>query len=288
MVLIINKQIYSRKCSLENLAEHNDLIHYSYQFASTNEIKQPLEEISKTIYVYQREFAVLANNDPNGFHLIGSDDATTCHILILDNQIAVALGHLDGGETRESIEQMLKELEQYAPQNTNYDVYLVGGFLDQPHRQHSRPLSNEILDILSRISNITFHLKLAAITPYNDHIINNIHYPMIYGVCFDINTKILRKMNFIDFGPAFRLRTIYQSTDHHCAWCIYTSSKGIIEIKKFQIDKNLIKAYYRQLYKYYFHNDQQLLAMTSTSPEQERISYVTNVKKDNFICIKIL
>jgi len=126
MVLVINEHIYSKKCSLENLAEHTDLIRTSNQLASSQEIKQPSDEISKTIYVHQREFAVLGKNDPNGFHLIGSDDATTCHILILDNQIAVALGHLDGVKTHESIEEMLNELKQYAPQNTNYDVYLVG------------------------------------------------------------------------------------------------------------------------------------------------------------------
>jgi len=126
MVLVINEYIYSKKCSLENLAEHTDLIRTSIQFASSQEIKQPIEEISKTIYVYQHEFAVLGKNDSNGFHLIGSDDATTCHILILDNQISIALAHLDGSKTRESIEQILQELKQYAPQNTNYDVYLVG------------------------------------------------------------------------------------------------------------------------------------------------------------------
>jgi hypothetical protein len=126
MVLIINERVYTRKCSLENLAEHTDLIHSSSQFASSNEIKQPVEEISRTIYVHQREFSVVAQNDPNGFHLIGSDDATTCHILVLDNQAAVALGHLDGGETRESIEQMVLELQKYKPDNSNYDVYLVG------------------------------------------------------------------------------------------------------------------------------------------------------------------
>jgi hypothetical protein len=126
MVLIINEHVYSRKCSLENLAEHTDLIHLSYQFALSNEIKQPVDEISKTIYVHQREFAVVAKNDSNGFHLIGSDDATTCHILVLDNQTAIALGHLDGVETQESIEQIIQELKQYKPNNTNYDVYLVG------------------------------------------------------------------------------------------------------------------------------------------------------------------
>jgi len=109
---------------------------------------------------------------------------------------------------------------------------------------------------------------------------------MIYGICFDINTKILRKMNFIDYGPAFRLRTVYQSTDHHCAWCIYTSLKGIITIKKFHIDKNLIERYYLPLYKYYFYNDQQLLKMTSTSPEQERVSYIINMKKTILYILK--
>ncbi|CAF1207368.1 unnamed protein product [Adineta steineri] len=100
MVLVINEQIYSDTCSLENLAQHKDLIHSSCEFAKTNEYKQPVEDISKTIYVHQREFAVLAKNDPNGFYLIGSDDATTCHILVLDNQYAVGLMHLDGEPAR--------------------------------------------------------------------------------------------------------------------------------------------------------------------------------------------
>jgi len=163
---------------------------------------------------------------------------------------------------------------------------ISGGFLDGSDRQHSRTLSNEILEILSQIRHLKFHLKLAAITTYNDHIINNIHYPMIYGICFDINTKTLRKMNFIDFGPAFRLRTTYQSVDDHCAWCVYTSLKGLIIIKKFSIDRNIIENYYKRLYKYYFHNDQQLLTMTSTSPEQERPSYILNMKKTTLYILK--
>ncbi len=133
---------------------------------------------------------------------------------------------------------------------------------------------------------ITFHLKLAAITNYNDHIINNIHYPMIYGICFDINTKTIRKMNFIDNGPAFRLRAIYLSLDDHCAWCVYSSLKGRIIIKEFYVDKNLIESYYGRLYKYYFHNDQQLLKMTSTSPAQERASYVIHMKKNILYILK--
>jgi len=136
------------------------------------------------------------------------------------------------------------------------------------------------------MSNISFHLKLAAITPYNDRIINNIHYPMIYGICFDINTKTIRKMNFIDYGPAFRLRSMYLSVNNHCAWCIYSSLKGRITIKKFTIDKNVIDSYYGRLYKYYFHNNQQLLKVTSTSPAQERPSYIIQMKKTILYILK--
>lgn len=126
MVLIINESVYTRQCTLENLVQHADLIRTSSQLASTEEIKQPTDEISRTIYVHQREFAVLNKNDPHGFHLLGSDDATTCHIFILDCPHASALAHLDGHETRNSIERILQELKQYAPENQHYDVYVMG------------------------------------------------------------------------------------------------------------------------------------------------------------------
>ncbi|CAF2122028.1 unnamed protein product [Rotaria magnacalcarata] len=286
MVLLIDNHVYSKQCSLDDLAQHRDLINSSRDFASSQEFKQSKEEISKTIYVYQREFAVIANNDPHGFHLVGSDNATTCHILVLDNHRAVALAHLDGAETQQSIEEMIKELKNYAPHNTEYDVYLAGGFLDDSGKQHSRTLSNEILNLFSKIPNISFHLKLAAITMYNDHIIKNIHYPQVYGICFDVQTKNIRKMNFIDNGPAFRLRTVYQSANCEKAWCIYSSLKRTIEIKRFFIKESAVERFYKPLYRYYFHDDQQLLAVTSTSPAQELESYIINMKKTTLYILK--
>ena len=162
----------------------------------------------------------------------------------------------------------------------------LGGFLDGSNRQYSRNLSNEILGLLSSNPDLKFRLKLAAITTFNDHIINDIHYPMIYGICFDIHNKTLRKMNFIDFGPAFRLRSIYLSVHSYPAWCIYTSSKGSITIKQFSIDRDIVERHYKPLKKYYFHNDEQLLHFTSTSPLQERPSYVPHMKKTILYILK--
>ena len=126
MVLIIDKQICSDRFSLEQLAQHTSLIDSSTEFAKSPEFKQLPEEIARTIYVHQREFGVVGKNDPNGFQFIGSDDATTCHILVLDNQHAIGVIHLDGEETNESLEKMLNEMKTYAPDNTHYDTYLVG------------------------------------------------------------------------------------------------------------------------------------------------------------------
>ena len=126
MVLIIDDRTYAEKCRLDDLRQHPRLLERSTQFARSTEIQQPENEFAQTIYVGQREFAVLSRNDPHGFHLVGSDDATTCHILVLDNGSAVALAHLDGCETRASVEAMLKELKNFSANETNFDVYLVG------------------------------------------------------------------------------------------------------------------------------------------------------------------
>jgi hypothetical protein len=136
----------------------------------------------------------------------------------------------------------------------------------------------EILDHLSKISHRVFRLQLAAISTYNDHIINKIHYPMIYGICFDIRNNFMRKMSFIDYGPAFHLRAIQQSTGDSCAYCIYSSLQGQIRLERFDIDHQLVD-FYRRLQKSYFQDDQRLLALTSTSPEQERSTYLSNMKK---------
>ena len=166
-------------------------------------------------------------------------------------------------------------------------VVLLGGFLDQSDRQYSLTLSNEILDLLAKLPNMTFHLKLAAITAHNNRTdTDGTHYPMIYGLCFDVHTRTLRKMSFVDYGPAFRLRMVHQSTGHHPACCLYSSSHGTVQIKRFQIDRDTIERYYRRLHKYYFRDDQRLLAMTSTSPKQERSTYVENMKKTILYILK--
>ena len=154
-----------------------------------------------------------------------------------------------------------------------------GGFLDQSDREYSRKLSNEVLQIFTKMSEEIFHLQLAAITNYNDHLIDGIHYPLIYGICFDIHSKSIRKMSFIDHGPGIRLRMICHSITQHPCHCLYSSSQGDIHLPRFHIEGNLVDRYFRPLHRYYFNKDKELLRLTSTSPEQERATYLNNMKK---------
>jgi len=87
-------------------------------------------------------------------------------------------------------------------------------------------------------------------------------------------------MTFIDYGPGVRLRLVRSSTCSLPVPCIYSSSNGCITIERFSFDSNSrVYGYYEYLYKSCFKDDKQLTMMTSTSPEQERPTFVKNMKK---------
>ena len=132
----------------------------------------------------------------------------------------------------------------------------------------------------------TFHLKLAAITMYNDHLIDGVHFPLIYGLCFDVQNNSIRRMRFKEFGPAFRLRSVYHSVHSHSSYCLYSSIRARIVLKRFQIERNLVEQYFRRLHKYCFHDEPRLLTLTSTSPVQERPTYVGGMKKTILYVLK--
>ncbi|CAF0936101.1 unnamed protein product [Didymodactylos carnosus] len=275
MVLCIENREYNQSCSLDKLLNHSNLIELSKQFALSTEYTENVDDISHVLYIGQYEYGVLNKNDPNELYMIGSDDATTCHIIIIEQQDTVALAHLDGRETQNSIDSICRELKRYQTNNFDYNVYLVGGFLDNSRKQYSNTLSNEVLNVLAKNEQNKFHLKLAAITPHNDYIKaeNNTHYPYIYGVLYDIRNNQLKKMTFIDNGPGSCLRSLRGSEYSLPLLCVYSSLNGYIFIDKFSVNSTHYQQY-RYLYDYYYSNDKSLLKVTSTSPEQERPSYL--------------
>lgn len=78
--------------------------------------------------------AAIAPHDKN-VHIVGSDDATTCIIVVVrhSGSGAVALAHLDGNGTDEAVGTMIGRVQELAigyPEG-RIELQLIGGFRDQ-------------------------------------------------------------------------------------------------------------------------------------------------------------
>lgn len=65
------------------------------------------------LYIHQREMAAVAPHDKQ-INLIGSDDATTCIIVVVKHtgSGAIALAHLDGCGVEEAVEKMVARVQE--------------------------------------------------------------------------------------------------------------------------------------------------------------------------------
>lgn len=86
------------------------------------------------LYVDQREMAAVAPHDKN-VNIIGSDDATSCIIVVVrqSGSGAVALAHLDGTGTEEACTTMINRVQELSmgyPEG-RIELQLIGGFRDQ-------------------------------------------------------------------------------------------------------------------------------------------------------------
>lgn len=86
------------------------------------------------LYVDQREMAAVAPHDKN-VNIIGSDDATSCIIVVVrqSGSGAVALAHLDGTGTDEACTTMISRVQELSmgyPEG-RIELQLIGGFRDQ-------------------------------------------------------------------------------------------------------------------------------------------------------------
>lgn len=86
------------------------------------------------LYVDQREMAAVAPHDKN-VNIIGSDDATSCIIVVVrqSGSGAVALAHLDGTGTDEACTTMINRVQELSMGYTEgrLELQLIGGFRDQ-------------------------------------------------------------------------------------------------------------------------------------------------------------
>ncbi|XP_053411221.1 protein N-terminal asparagine amidohydrolase isoform X2 [Nycticebus coucang] len=140
------------------------------------------------LYVQQRELAVTSPKD-GSISILGSDDATTCHIVVLRHtgNGATCLTHCDGSNTKAEVPLIMNSIKSFSDhtQCGRLELHLVGGFSDD--RQLSQKLTHQLLKL-------------------NDREENENHFPVIYGIAVNVKTAEIYRASFQDRGPEEELR----------------------------------------------------------------------------------
>ncbi|KAM9817755.1 protein N-terminal asparagine amidohydrolase isoform X1 [Syngnathus typhle] len=234
---------------------------------------QPLTDVDPKclLYVQQREFATTTPAD-NNVSVIGSEDATTCHLVVLRHtgSGATCLAHCDGSNTYAEVPLLIKSVTSL---NTcchegRLELHLVGGFEDEAMTSHE--LSLNILAAFQQLPD-DIHLQTCCITEMNDIVINAVHRPAVYGVGVNVKTGKVFPANFPYKGPAEDLRSARTFTGGQMVE-IYDPSRGLVKVGPCKWSPNMDFAFWLS------QDDAIILKYLSTSPKAEPPHFVRLIK----------
>ena len=81
----------------------------------------------RCVYVGQREMAVASAEDAAGVQLLGSEDATTCHVVVLRDVAAgvTGLAHIDSDEPGQflALERAVRDRSGWVADTTDIHVW---------------------------------------------------------------------------------------------------------------------------------------------------------------------
>lgn len=269
MPLLIQNREVDRPSSTEELFDkYPRLQENAKAFCST-----PLVDVDPKclLYVRQREFAATTPDDST-VSVIGSDDATTCHIVVVRHtgSGAVCLAHCDGSSTWSDVPLIVKAVTSLSDRNAEgrLELHLVGGFKDESKTSHKLSLS-----LLAEFQKLKedIHLETCCITEMNDHVIDEIHRPVLYGIGVNVKTGEVFPSLFPHKGPAEDLRSARTFTGGQMA-DIYDPRRGLVKIGPCDWSQNLDIAFWIS------QDDDTILKYLSTSPMAEPPHFVQHIK----------
>ncbi|XP_042214492.1 protein N-terminal asparagine amidohydrolase-like isoform X1 [Homarus americanus] len=232
-----------------------------------------------TLYVAQGEFGVVPGKDSK-VKIIGSDDATTCHIVILRHPSGtVGVAHFDGSKNEEAaISAMVEKITNIERGAEGLQLCVVGGYTPEigsheASRNEAEHLSLKILGMFSRHS-CSFHLSLWCTCRLNTVQGSSGPQPIIYGVGVDILTGSIFPACFKSHDPNIPLRSASRwiSGDKKL-YDIYDYHSGTITIDPFYYSGMDCFSFYKQL------SDDLLLRNFSTSPKVEPPRFCQDLRK---------
>uniref|UniRef100_A0A8C1V3A0 Protein N-terminal asparagine amidohydrolase n=1 Tax=Cyprinus carpio TaxID=7962 RepID=A0A8C1V3A0_CYPCA len=228
-------------------------------------------DTKQLLYVQQREFAATTPAD-NSVSVLGSDDATTCHLVVLRHtgSGATCLAHCDGSSTCTEVPLIVSAVtSRSAPaKEGRLELHLVGGFDDDRRTSHSLSLS-----ILAAFQKQTeeIHLETCCITDMNDIIKDGIHRPVVYGIGVNVKTGHVFPASFTHRGPAEELRSARSFSGGQMVE-VYDSSRELVKIEPCRWTPNNDMAFWLS------QDDETILQYLSTSPHAEPPHFVHHIK----------
>ena len=192
----------------------------------------------RCVYVGQREVAVAGKED-DVVDMLGSEDATTCHIVILrdTNTGTTGLAHLDTDEPeqflclerevrdRSGVRSVSRELE-----HRDYQVSILGGYEDEQNT--SEDITDTLLNVMQALK-ATFRLQIAIIGKINTFTKEGLAWPRVYGGGVVLSSGEIFCGKFSYHGPDTDIRALRLSSGAHSLHNIYDSLSGKIIIKPF-------------------------------------------------------
>ncbi|KAL4624523.1 protein N-terminal asparagine amidohydrolase [Arapaima gigas] len=267
--------LFSQNCRIERLsttqmffAQHPHIKDSAREFHA----KAPVSVDTRCLlYVQQRECATTTPAD-NSVSVLGSDDATTCHLVVLRHtgSGATCLAHCDGSNTWSEVSLIVKSVNHLSSQASEgrLELHLIGGFDDD--RKLSQQLSLRLLAAFQKQKE-DIHLVTCCITELNDVVTDGVHRPIVYGIGVNVKTGEVFPASFPIREPAENLRSARTFTGGQMIE-IYDSSKETVKIGPCNWPPNSDIAFWLS------QDNDTILQFLSTSPLAEPPHFVKHIK----------
>ncbi|KAA0199622.1 hypothetical protein HAZT_HAZT001010 [Hyalella azteca] len=223
------------------------------------------------LYVAQREFAVVPGSD-NRVKVVGSDDATTCHIVMFLHKASgsVALAHFDGSRHEDSSLARFLQVLVGNSDDRKLEVYAIGGFFNNQANVRGLKESQELsLKLLKNFMKLEFDFNLIqwCCCELNSIIYRNPRphvRPLFHGLCYDRINKTAHPASFESHGVdvALRAASVWYTATRSMN-DLYDSANHSITIKPFHNNSDHPWSFYKTL------SDEAILDNFSTSPSAE-------------------
>lgn len=232
-----------------------------------------------SLYVAQGEFGVVPGNDSK-VKTVGSDDATTCHIVIIRHPSGtVGVAHFDGSKNEEAaISAMVEKITSIEREVEGLQLCVVGGYLpekgsNEASKNEAEHLSLKILGMFIH-HKCSFQLSLWCTCRLNTLQGSNGPQPIVYGVGVEVQTGSIFPAFFKSHEPNLPLRSAsrWMSGDGRL-YDLYDHISGTIAIGPFYYSNIDWFSFYLQF------PDDLLLRNFSTSPKVEPPHFCQDLRK---------